>query len=271
VCVNDRGAGGQVRPATLRIRSPHGFQLFPFPPMKRFFVCLLLTSTAFALSPGDTYEKVLAEKGKPKSQAEVGKNRILNYPDVTIQLRDNIVTTIKWQKEPPPARAEPTPPPPATPSPEPAPGVNVPPPAKGDYSQPQIDRIERERLSTINRIKAIVNQKVRSYTKTNSMQVGSYPYWFHEGALVPKFDTVDVRATQEASYDKYDYVTSDLNPGIVWRGKDLEFNSMTKFFYEDRSVPKKKLTSSEMEEINRLYRIVARCDAELKAAHAGDP
>jgi hypothetical protein len=65
------------------------------------------------------------------------------------------------------------------------------------------------------------------------------------------------------SYDKYGYVNSDLNPGVVFIGQDLEFNSMTKYFYTDRSVPKKKLTEPEMLEINRLYRIIGRCEKEL--------
>jgi hypothetical protein len=38
---------------------------------------------------------------------------------------------------------------------------------------------------------------------------------------------------------------------------------MTKFFYQDRSLPKKKLTEDEMVEINRLYRIIATCCAQL--------
>ena len=33
---------------------------------------------------------------------------------------------------------------------------------------------------------------------------------------------------------------------------------MTKYFYTDRSVPKKKLTEEEMLEINRLYRIIGQ-------------
>jgi len=238
--------------------------------MKRLLACLLLTTTAFAIAPGDSYEKVLAEKGKPKSQAEVGKNRILNYPDVTVHFQNNVVTTIKWLKEPPAVHTE-TAPPPTNPEPTPS-GNSAPAASKEEMSQAQIDRIERERLSTINRIKAIVNQKARSYTRKDDMAVSKFSEgWFHAGALTPKFDTVDIRQTQEKSYDKYEYVTSDLNPGVVWRGKDLEFNSMTKFFYEDRTIPKKKLSEAEMEEINRLYRIIARCDAELKAARAGDP
>ena len=39
---------------------------------------------------------------------------------------------------------------------------------------------------------------------------------------------------------------------------------MTKYFYEDRSLPKKKLTGEEMLEINRLYRVIGRCKEQLK-------
>jgi hypothetical protein len=43
----------------------------------------------------------------------------------------------------------------------------------------------------------------------------------------------------------------------MFRGRDLEFNAMTKHFYTDRSVPKKRLTEEQMVEINRLYRVIA--------------
>jgi hypothetical protein len=43
----------------------------------------------------------------------------------------------------------------------------------------------------------------------------------------------------------------------------LEFNAMTKYFYTDRSLPKKKLTEAEMVEINRLYEIIGRCEQQL--------
>ena len=89
------------------------------------------------------------------------------------------------------------------------------------------------------------------------------PGWFHEGATKPDFNNVDVRRTRETSYDGKEYVTSDLNPGVVFHGDELEFNSMTKYFYTDRTVPKKKLTEAEMLEINRLYRIIGRCEQEL--------
>ncbi len=75
---------------------------------------------------------------------------------------------------------------------------------------------------------------------------------------------MDVRATRQFPYAKFDYVTSDLNPNVVYLGRELEFNSMTKYFYTDRTVPKKKPTEAEMLEINGLYRIIGRCE-ELMA------
>ena len=96
------------------------------------------------------------------------------------------------------------------------------------------------------------------------MQVSTYrPGWFHEGAIKPNFNTVDVRATRETPYDPRPYVTSDLNPGVVFIGSQLEFNPMTKYFYTDRSLPKKKLSEAEMIEINRLYRTIGRCEQQL--------
>ena len=67
------------------------------------------------------------------------------------------------------------------------------------------------------------------------------------------------------------YVTSDLNPGVVFVGLQLEFNAMTKYFYLDRSVPKKKLTQAEMVEINRLYRIIGHCEQQLARLQNPEP
>jgi hypothetical protein len=64
-------------------------------------------------------------------------------------------------------------------------------------------------------------------------------------------------------YASQPYVTSDLNPGVVFIGSELEFNAATKFFYLDRSLPKKRLTEAEMLEINRLYRIIGQDKARL--------
>jgi len=119
--------------------------------------------------------------------------------------------------------------------------------------------------AAIARVKDIVNQPVMSVPETRDMEsVGSGHDWFHPGAIKPNFDTVDVRKTQDTSnYDKYNYVTSELNPGVVFPAKTIEFNSMTKYFYTDRSLPKKKLTEAEMLEINRLYRIIGQCEKRL--------
>jgi hypothetical protein len=98
--------------------------------------------------------------------------------------------------------------------------------------------------ATIHQVEKIVNQTVPAYRRSEGMHVGKFsPGWFHEGAIKPDFNQVDVRATREtAEYEKSEYCTSDLNPGLVWRGRDLEFNSMTKYFYTNRTFRKKKLT-----------------------------
>jgi hypothetical protein len=81
---------------------------------------------------------------------------------------------------------------------------------------------------------------------------------------------VDIRTTQQFPYVDQ-YVTSDLNPGVVFLGQELEFNSMTKYFITDRSVPKKKLTEAEMVEINRLYRIIGHCEQQLNELQNPEP
>ena len=124
-----------------------------------------------------------------------------------------------------------------------------------------------EMNDAIAKVNAIVNQRVTAYKRVRGMRVStSTEGWFHEGAIKPDFDSVDVRQTQEFPYANSQYVTSSLNPGVVFLGNQLEFNSMTKYFYTDRTVPKKKLTDAEMQEINRLYRIVGSCEKRLNAA-----
>jgi hypothetical protein len=87
--------------------------------------------------------------------------------------------------------------------------------------------------------------------------------WFHPGATVPDYDKVDITKSQELQYSQYEYVASKLRPDIAFPGTGLEFNSMTKIFYTDRSVPKRRLTKSEMAAVNRLYRVIGRCKADL--------
>ena len=124
--------------------------------------------------------------------------------------------------------------------------------------------LESEMKVAIEKVQFLVNQPVEPLLRVEGMQVSTYkPGWFHEGASKPGYNNVDIRRTQDLSYGKNEYVTSDLNPGIVFRGAEVEFNSMTKFFYTDRSLPKKRLTEAEMVEINRLYRIIGRCEDAL--------
>jgi|SRR6267378_4509835 len=128
--------------------------------------------------------------------------------------------------------------------------------------------IKAEWEAAIHQVEKIVNQTVPAYRVAEGMHYSVYkPGWFHEGAIKPDFNNVDVRTTREtANYEQHEYCTSDLNPGLVWRGRDLEFNSMTKYFYTNRTFPKKKLTEAEMLEINRLYRIIGKCESQLYPA-----
>lgn len=135
--------------------------------------------------------------------------------------------------------------------------------------QARIAAIDTEMEDALNKVKTIVNQPVSMLQRTPDMRVSvSSPGWFHDGAIRPDFSHVDVRQTQDISaYSKAPYVTSDLNPGWVFLGSQLEFNPMTKYFYANRTIPKKRLTEAEMVEINRLYRIIGKCEEE-KAAMA---
>jgi len=115
------------------------------------------------------------------------------------------------------------------------------------------------------RVKAIINQPVKQLPRTPDMEVRTFsPGWFHAGAIKPDFKSVDVRTTQDTKNFEKPYVTSDINPGVVFVGFEIEFNSMTKYFYVDRSLPKKRLTEAEMIEVNRLYRIIGTCEEKLQ-------
>src|SRR2546423_4856404 len=46
-------------------------------------------------------------------------------------------------------------------------------------------------------------------------------------------------------------------------GGELELKGSQMFFNKNRSLPKKKLSEAEMLEINRLYRIIGRCEHDL--------
>ena len=122
---------------------------------------------------------------------------------------------------------------------------------------PEMARLDGEQAQARQRVVAIVNQPVRHLPRTAEAAVFS-PGWFHPGADTPDFGSVDVRETQEFPYQRYVYVTSDVNPTEMFIGTELEFNAMTKYFYVDRTLPKKRLSGPEMLEINQLYRNIGR-------------
>jgi len=116
---------------------------------------------------------------------------------------------------------------------------------------------------TVARVKKIVNQPVRAMTRTPDMRVGNFAYWAGSDRPKPNFNTVDVRESQNCQFfTDSPYATCDLHPGVVYFGSELEFNEMTKYFYIDLTIPKKKLTEPEMLEINRLYRILGRIESD---------
>jgi hypothetical protein len=136
-----------------------------------------------------------------------------------------------------------------------------------------IATLKAQKNDAIFKVQDIVNQPITHLKRTPEMSdVAFYsPGWFHEGALTPDFANVDVRTSQQLVYEGHEYVTSDLNPGEVFLASELEFNPMTKYFYTDRSLPKKKLTEAEMLQINDLYRIIGHCNQQLDELQNPDP
>ena len=124
------------------------------------------------------------------------------------------------------------------------------------WQAPAKGAMEADTAAAKARVIEIVNQPITHLRRTGA--AATYPYWFHPGAEQPDFAHADVRQTQELVYDRFTYVASDLNPSEMFPAHELEFNAATKAFYTDRSLPKKKLSDSEMLEINQLYRTIAR-------------
>src|SRR3954469_6853193 len=85
--------------------------------------------------------------------------------------------------------------------------------------------IKAEMDVAIGQVEKIVNQTVPAYHRTKGMHVSEFkPGWFHPGAIKPDFNHVDVRTTREtAGFEQHEYCSSDLNPGLAWKGSDLEF------------------------------------------------
>lgn len=119
--------------------------------------------------------------------------------------------------------------------------------------------------AAIAEVKRIVNQPVTHYPRDRSASV--LPFWFHQAGTKPDFNHVDVRTTQDLGYSKYHYITSELNPDEMFFGPELEFNPMPKYFYTDYTFPRKRLSEAQMLEVNRLYRIIGRCEEQLQYMH----
>ncbi len=128
----------------------------------------------------------------------------------------------------------------------------------------QIAALQLQLTNAWHQVETIVNQPVPAFRREESYRVSLYsPGWFHPGAITPDFNRVDVRKSQELTYTA-PWVSSDLTPHMMFRGSDLEFNSMTKLFYTNRSLPKKKLSEAEMLQINSLYRTIGHSQAEIQ-------
>ncbi|MGY3328341.1 hypothetical protein ACVILI_001358 [Mesorhizobium sp. USDA 4775] len=121
------------------------------------------------------------------------------------------------------------------------------------WTLPGIGKANAEAARTEQKVVEIVNQPITHLPRSGSFTVFS-PGWFHAGATKPDFNNVDIRTTQERLYKGH--VTSDLNPTEMFIGSELEFNAMTKYFYTDQTLPKKRLSDTEMVEINGLYRVI---------------
>jgi hypothetical protein len=124
--------------------------------------------------------------------------------------------------------------------------------------------LQLELTNAWHQVEAIVNQPVPAFRRDEGYSVSEYGPggWFHPGAMTPDFNTVDVRKSQELTYTA-PWVSSDITPNMMFRGRDLEFNSMTKLFYTNRSLPKKRLSEAEMLKINSLYRTIGHCQSEI--------
>jgi hypothetical protein len=236
-------------------------------PRLLFALALMAAAGAMGSAVGDSYDKVIADDGQPANRLEAGVVRILEYPNFTIKLRNAVVVSIT----------------PTSPSKGGSGGAPLPSgPALRPYSDEEVAAMPAADQAAalqalikraVDRVIAIVNQPVPKVPLTPALNAGVWPQgWFHPGAITPNFDTVDVRKTQDAAqYSKYPYITSNLNPSVAFPGNEVEFNPMTKLFYQDRTLPKKRLSEREMVEINSLYRVIGKSKAQLAAMGKGAP
>jgi hypothetical protein len=138
-------------------------------------------------------------------------------------------------------------------------------PADTNSTPDQIAAFQLQLTNAWQQVETIVCQPVRAYQRTPGYHISVYGPggWFHPGAETPDFNHVDIRQSQELPYASQPWVSSDITPTMMFHGSDLEFNAMTKLFYTNRDLPKKKLTEAEMLQINSLYRTIGHCQDEI--------
>jgi hypothetical protein len=138
-------------------------------------------------------------------------------------------------------------------------------PADTNSTPDQIAAFQLQLTNAWHQVETIVCQPVHAYQRTPGYGVSVYGPggWFHPGAETPDFNHVDIRQSQELPYATHPWVSSDITPTMMFHGSDLEFNAMTKLFYTNRDLPKKKLTEAEMLQINSLYRTIGHCQNEI--------
>jgi len=73
------------------------------------FLPLAALAPALALTVGETYDQVVAEKGAPVGISSTGSVRILTYPDVIVRVKGDAVVSFHAPDKAPPAGANPAP------------------------------------------------------------------------------------------------------------------------------------------------------------------
>jgi hypothetical protein len=214
-------------------------------------ILFLAASVARGVSVGDTYQQVIAEKGNPKSTLSAGSMSMLSYPDLMIKVKDGLVVSVTAVV--------------AVPAPTRPPGDPTPTPISPTAANvPRIYALANQVNAAVARVVAIVNQPINHLQRRPEMKIMLFrPPWFNPVTLRPDFGSVDITPFQEIPYAQYQYVSSTMNPDEAFIGAELEFNSMTKYFYTDLTIPKKRLTRDEMSEINGLYHIIGQCELQL--------
>ena len=119
---------------------------------------------------------------------------------------------------------------------------------------------------TTRQVQAIVNQTPPVVPKTAGAE--SYHYGYHPGAEKPDYDAADSLQSKRELW-KGEFVNMDDAPGVFYRSSECEFNPQTKFFYLNRSLPKKKLSDAEYHELTRLYHLLGQ--QEKTVADAAPP